>query len=72
MNPAPGLPREVGCRGAFDERRRLAHSPGEFLERRTQQQLWLERIVMRSVENEHRMHFTRSDAVGEPRGKKGA
>ena len=27
---------------------------------------------MRSVENEHRMHFTRSDAVGETRGEKGA
>jgi len=46
--------------------------PHEFAERRAQQQTRLERIAMGPIENEHRMHFARADAVGEAGRDEGA
>ena len=49
------------------------HEPaGELAKSRAQEKVRLERVVMRPVENEHRVHLAREHAVGEAGGDEGA
>jgi hypothetical protein len=59
--PRPGGAPKIGEGRGLHEFRHSRDPPRELAERRSQQEIRLERIAMRPVEYEHRMHFAGRD-----------
>jgi len=63
---------KIGERRRLDHFRHAHEPPRKLGESGPQQQAGFERVLMRLIQDEHRMHLTRGETVGETRRHKGA